>query len=85
MVRLIRFDGADADFMYFSIPSATRPDLRHDMVICKQSGIGSCTCEDASFRKKRWDVLGPEAQDLCRHLRSLRRHAMPYFRAKEII
>ncbi len=76
-IRLINFDGGDADFLYFSVASSTRPDIRHDMAICKRTFIATCTCEDATYRGKRWELLGGDQQDICRHIRSLRKSVLP--------
>lgn len=80
-IRLINCDGGDADFLYFSVPSSTRPDIRHDMAIGKRTFIATCTCEDATYRKKRWELLGEDGQDICRHIRSLRKSVLPRLKA----
>lgn len=66
--RLLRMDGADADFIWFSTDSWTRPGvgLEHTIAICKRTGVISCTCEDAVCRKKRGDLLDPTLPR-CKH------------------
>lgn len=79
-VRLIRYDGNDGDFMYFSCPSWSREDIRHDITVCKRTGIVTCTCEDAVCRRKSWDILGQDGQDICKHVRNLRAYVLPRLR-----
>jgi hypothetical protein len=69
--RALRFDGADSDFMYFSTASRTRKKLRHTLTVDKRSGICRCSCEDAVCRKKKGDVLDPNALEVCAHQKAL--------------
>lgn len=70
--RRIQFDGADPDFMYFSTPSWTRGSrIIHHLTVCKRSGVASCTCENAYFQKRKGDVLDPESDGPCKHVRRL--------------
>ena len=71
--RRIRFDGADADYIYFATPSWSRPrsDIEHTITICKRTGEIRCTCEDAKCRRKRGDVQDLDGTNGCKHQRSL--------------
>ena len=68
------FDGADSDFIYFSVRSRSRgggsEPLRHTVTICKRTGFISCLCEDSQFRCKtsRIDDASP---NLCYHSRAI--------------
>lgn len=71
--RLARLVGSDADWIYFITPSWSRSGLDHDINICKRTGEIVCSCEDASYRVKRPDLLDllaekPEAKEgACKH------------------
>jgi hypothetical protein len=71
--RLPRFEGADGDYQYYSTPSDSREDLRHDLYICKRTGVMMCQCEDALYRKKQPDmmeVLSGDTSNCCKHVRA---------------
>jgi hypothetical protein len=73
--RRIRMTGSDPDYYHFSTPSWSRPksEVEHDLSICKRTGRITCSCEDASFRRERRyaDLLDPEAETGCKHIRKL--------------
>lgn len=59
--RLLRCDGADNDFFYFSTPSWTRGNqIEHTITIDRHTGIIRCTCEDATYRCKSDLITQPE-------------------------
>lgn len=65
---MVRLDGADGDFIYFSAESRSREEP-HTVIICKRTGIISCTCEDCTYRKKQSHILYPV--DMCFHCRAV--------------
>lgn len=67
----VRCDGIDSDWFHFSIQSRTRKGLRHEMHVDRRTGVVSCSCEDARYRKKRGDVMDLDGPNLCWHLRRL--------------
>jgi len=76
MRDVFRFDGADSDFIYFTTFSRSRVGVEHTVVICKRTGILSCTCEDCSFRKKKFSILYREFDSLrCWHCLRILKYA----------
>lgn len=71
---LIKFDGADADFIWFSTHSWTGGPDDYTIAICKRTGIVSCTCMDASCRRKR-DLITAEQPRICKHAQAVLRWA----------
>lgn len=73
LARLV-FDGADVDFIWFSVLSRSRgagtDPLYHTVAICKRTGHMSCSCEDSTFRSKGDSILSPHPQ-LCWHGRAV--------------
>lgn len=68
--NFIQFDGGDDLLIYFSVRSRSRDSgdepLRHAVAICKRTGVVSCSCEDAMYRKKVGYITDRNAQ-LCWH------------------
>lgn len=68
------FDGADSDFIYFSVRSRSRggggEPLRHTVAICKRTGFISCLCEDHLYRCKGSRIDDPNPY-LCYHCRAI--------------
>lgn len=54
--------------MHFSIESRSRPGLRHDMHVDRRTGTICCSCEDATYRRKRGDVLDLDWNGVCWHV-----------------
>ncbi len=70
----IRFDGSDADYLYFSTPSWSSRKVRYDITICKRTGETRCTCADNVYRIKKAnivDLLNKEETNTCKHCRLL--------------
>lgn len=56
---MVRLDGLDTDFVYMSVKSRSRDETTHTVVLCRRSAVLSCTCEDATYRKKKGSVFLP--------------------------
>lgn len=70
--RLIRFDGADSDYWYWSTRSWTNPAATEDytMSLDRRSGFWHCTCMDAVCRCKT-DLVTAKEPRVCKHVRAV--------------
>lgn len=66
VVGLIRFDGYDNDYCWFTQQSWTTPGVEYTQDICKRTGIMSCSCMDSVCRHKR-DRIHAKQPRLCKH------------------
>lgn len=79
LARMIVFDGADSERLYYHTPSWTTPGLSYDMWIERETGNMHCECMDAVCRRKQAYVLDALAAGGCKHLKQLAkliRHAL---------
>lgn len=83
-VPRISLDGYDGQLMHFSCPSYSRPGLAHVITLDRLGMRATCSCEDATCRKKEWRFLDPKST-LCRHLRTLQLHVLPLMKANGVI
>ena len=66
----IRFDGSDADYLWFSTPSWSTRGRRYDITIDKRTGETKCSCADCVYRIKKAhlvDMLTKENVRQCKH------------------
>ena len=77
------FDGADGDFMYFRVMSRTRDEM-HDVVLCRRTGVLSCTCEDCTYRKKKF-LVGDRYPIGCFHGRFVHALMLPILRSCGVV
>ena len=72
--RLIRFDGADNDYIYFSTPSWTTKGVEYELTINKRDGEVLCQCLGSRCHKKSAnlvDLLEGKPTDTCKHCKVL--------------
>jgi hypothetical protein len=70
MESMIRMDGSDHDFFYFSVFSFTHPGVRYEVCICKRRLTIECSCMDCQCRKKRRKVW-EDVLEMCKHSRAV--------------
>lgn len=75
--RLITFIGEHEGNLMFNCPSFTTRDTIYEIVLYRDEGKATCDCMDASCRKKFWSLYDPNPK-MCKHLRSLREHVLPF-------
>lgn len=72
----VRLDGADEDFIYFSVPSSSNPREEYTVAIWKRSpllGWIECTCPDAEYRMRGAYLDDSSNGVLCKHGRQVLR------------
>ncbi len=62
MTNLIRFDGADSEYLYFSTASMSMTGIRYTITIRKSDGYMECDCMGASCHKYK----GKLGDNVCR-------------------
>lgn len=75
--RLITFVGEHEGSLMFNCPSFTTPDVVYEIVLDKLEGKVTCDCMDATCRKKWWSLYA-DNKEVCKHLKSLRSHVLPF-------
>jgi len=70
--RMIVYDGADPEYVFYHTPSWTRQGVEHDLWIDKETGIIHCRCEDGMCRHKMGHIFYPTGVE-CKHIRVLER------------
>lgn len=74
VVGLIRFDGADNEHYLFSTDSWSGSGDEYTIAISKHDGTISCTCMDATCRRKV-DRINAQDPRICKHARAVLRWA----------
>mgnify|MGYP001576969689 CR=1 FL=1 len=69
----ILFIGADSDEMRFETKSWTRTnlDVVHEIAVCKRTGLITCSCENAVYRRKHGHVIDRSEGCSCKHIARL--------------
>lgn len=71
---LIRFDGADNDEYMFSTDSWSGTGEEYVITISKRTGVVSCSCMDATCRRKQ-DLITAKEPRICKHAQAVLRWA----------
>lgn len=77
MVGRISLVGYDGETMHFDAQSGSRSGLVHTITLDRHKMLVTCSCEAGTLLKRKWWLLGPDDQELCVHVRSLRRFILP--------
>lgn len=65
----VRHDGADNEFIYFSVNSESAPTLTYSILVDRHNGKVLCDCPDARFRSLVGYVH--KESTTCKHVRRL--------------
>lgn len=65
------------DFLMMETDSRSRKGLEHTLVVCKRTGVVSCSCEDAVYRKKQGHLLDRVCPHACDHVKAFAASAAP--------
>lgn len=66
----VRHDGADNEFIYFSVNSESLPNTTYSILIGRHDGTVLCDCPDARFRTLVGYVH--KESTTCKHVRRLK-------------
>jgi len=75
--RLITFIGEHEGKLMFWTPSWSGLPDEYEIIVDKEAGKVTCQCMDAICRKKWWSLY-LDNKNICKHVRSLRQHVLPY-------
>ena len=68
---LLRFDGYDGEFYYFSTKSWTGTGAEYTISVNVSTGKVECTCMDAVCRHKQVRIHRPQDGWSCKHMRAV--------------
>jgi hypothetical protein len=72
VIGLFTCVGADNDEWQFTTPSWSGTGEEYTVIVCKRTGLVSCTCKDAVCRRKQ-DLITNNPKRLCKHAEGLLR------------